>query len=266
MYAPGRSRDRSPGVRDAFRREMRLSDLGKMPGMKILALDTSTEWLSVAMFDGHVAVALRERVGNASSERLLPRNRRNPRPGRYVARRISTASRSAPVPGRSRASASRAASRRGSRSAPTCRPSPFRRSKRSRRPRGASTGSRVSSRASMRECARCTWRRIRAPGTMTAGGTPSCGRPCASPATSWRRRPDRGSGQATGLPSGRNLRRVLRLRRTILRSFPTPSRSPNAHGRRCSRAKAYRLRCAVPLYVRHRVALTTTERAAGERL
>jgi tRNA threonylcarbamoyladenosine biosynthesis protein TsaB len=40
--------------------------------MKILALDTSTQWLSVALFDGQLAVAIRERVGNAASERILP--------------------------------------------------------------------------------------------------------------------------------------------------------------------------------------------------
>lgn len=40
--------------------------------MQILALDTSTEWVSVAAFDGHAAVALRERAGNAASERVLP--------------------------------------------------------------------------------------------------------------------------------------------------------------------------------------------------
>jgi tRNA threonylcarbamoyladenosine biosynthesis protein TsaB len=40
--------------------------------MKILALDTSTEWLSVALFDGRQSVALRERAGSASSERILP--------------------------------------------------------------------------------------------------------------------------------------------------------------------------------------------------
>ena len=40
--------------------------------MKILALDTSTQWLSVALFDGSDAVGLRERVGNAASERILP--------------------------------------------------------------------------------------------------------------------------------------------------------------------------------------------------
>lgn len=40
--------------------------------MKILALDTSTQWLSIALFDGSDAVALRERVGNAASERILP--------------------------------------------------------------------------------------------------------------------------------------------------------------------------------------------------
>lgn len=40
--------------------------------MKILALDTSTQWLSVALFDGERALAMRERAGNASSERILP--------------------------------------------------------------------------------------------------------------------------------------------------------------------------------------------------
>ena len=40
--------------------------------MKILALDTSTRWLSVALFDGAHALDARECVGNASSERILP--------------------------------------------------------------------------------------------------------------------------------------------------------------------------------------------------
>jgi len=40
--------------------------------MKILAFDTSTQWLSVALFDGHDALALRERVGSGASERILP--------------------------------------------------------------------------------------------------------------------------------------------------------------------------------------------------
>jgi tRNA threonylcarbamoyladenosine biosynthesis protein TsaB len=40
--------------------------------MKILAFDTSTEWLSVALYDGREAVARRERAGNASSQRILP--------------------------------------------------------------------------------------------------------------------------------------------------------------------------------------------------
>jgi len=40
--------------------------------MQILALDTSTAWLSVAVYDGQSAVVARERVGSASSERLLP--------------------------------------------------------------------------------------------------------------------------------------------------------------------------------------------------
>ena len=40
--------------------------------MKILAFDTSTQWLSVALYDGQDALAIRERVGNAASERILP--------------------------------------------------------------------------------------------------------------------------------------------------------------------------------------------------
>jgi len=40
--------------------------------MRILALDTSTAWLSVAVFDGRTANVIRERAGTASSERILP--------------------------------------------------------------------------------------------------------------------------------------------------------------------------------------------------
>jgi tRNA threonylcarbamoyladenosine biosynthesis protein TsaB len=40
--------------------------------MQILALDTSTEWLSVAVHDGRNASVVRERAGNAASERILP--------------------------------------------------------------------------------------------------------------------------------------------------------------------------------------------------
>jgi tRNA threonylcarbamoyladenosine biosynthesis protein TsaB len=40
--------------------------------MEILALDTSTEWVSVAVHDGRATAVLRERAGNASSERILP--------------------------------------------------------------------------------------------------------------------------------------------------------------------------------------------------
>ena len=44
--------------------------------MQILALDTSTAWVSVAVFDGESTVAIRENAGNASSERILPLVRR----------------------------------------------------------------------------------------------------------------------------------------------------------------------------------------------
>lgn len=40
--------------------------------MRILALDTSTAWLSVAVFDGRAVSVVREHAGNASSERILP--------------------------------------------------------------------------------------------------------------------------------------------------------------------------------------------------
>jgi tRNA threonylcarbamoyladenosine biosynthesis protein TsaB len=40
--------------------------------MQILAVETSTEWMSVALFDGVRAVAARERAGQSASERLLP--------------------------------------------------------------------------------------------------------------------------------------------------------------------------------------------------
>src|SRR5262245_35395235 len=46
--------------------------IGRMQAMRMLALDTSTEWLSVAVFDGRTALARREHAGNASSERILP--------------------------------------------------------------------------------------------------------------------------------------------------------------------------------------------------
>jgi tRNA threonylcarbamoyladenosine biosynthesis protein TsaB len=40
--------------------------------MQILAFDTSTSWLSVALYDGSEAIVVTERCGNASSERILP--------------------------------------------------------------------------------------------------------------------------------------------------------------------------------------------------
>ncbi|MGE5088492.1 MAG: tRNA (adenosine(37)-N6)-threonylcarbamoyltransferase complex dimerization subunit type 1 TsaB [Candidatus Levyibacteriota bacterium] len=40
--------------------------------MRIVAIDSSTDWLSVCASDGSLAVALREKAGTASSERVLP--------------------------------------------------------------------------------------------------------------------------------------------------------------------------------------------------
>ena len=44
-------------------------DIGKMPGMQILALDTSTEWLSVAVHDGRTVVALFTAIYRSERER-----------------------------------------------------------------------------------------------------------------------------------------------------------------------------------------------------
>src|SRR5689334_15985225 len=40
--------------------------------MKLLALDTSTNWLSLALFDGTDASYVLERAGSAASTRILP--------------------------------------------------------------------------------------------------------------------------------------------------------------------------------------------------
>ncbi|HSQ81842.1 MAG TPA: tRNA (adenosine(37)-N6)-threonylcarbamoyltransferase complex dimerization subunit type 1 TsaB [Casimicrobiaceae bacterium] len=40
--------------------------------MRIVAIDSSTDWLSVCASDGSSTVAFRERAGTASSERMLP--------------------------------------------------------------------------------------------------------------------------------------------------------------------------------------------------
>lgn len=44
--------------------------------MKIVAIDSSTDWLSVCAFDGQGVIAFRERAGTAASERMLPLVRR----------------------------------------------------------------------------------------------------------------------------------------------------------------------------------------------
>src|SRR5689334_2324206 len=40
--------------------------------MQVLAFDTSTDWLSVALYDGRDAVVHCERAGQAASARILP--------------------------------------------------------------------------------------------------------------------------------------------------------------------------------------------------
>jgi tRNA threonylcarbamoyladenosine biosynthesis protein TsaB len=45
---------------------------GKLAPMRILALDSSTDWLSIALYDGAAWLVRAERAGNAASERALP--------------------------------------------------------------------------------------------------------------------------------------------------------------------------------------------------
>ena len=62
----------SAGPRILPVRPVRVRTRGKIRRMKILAFDTSTHWLSVACGDGNAWAARAEHAGEGSSERLLP--------------------------------------------------------------------------------------------------------------------------------------------------------------------------------------------------
>jgi tRNA threonylcarbamoyladenosine biosynthesis protein TsaB len=101
--------------------------------MRILALDTSTEWCSVAVGDGTRWHRLDEHAGQAHSERILPMVHAALAAADVGARRVSMALRSDRAPARSPAYASAAVLRRDSRLASICRSRRFPRSPRSRR-------------------------------------------------------------------------------------------------------------------------------------
>ena len=157
-----------------------------------------------------------------------------------------------------------AASRRGWRSAPICRSCRSPRSRRSRRRRGARTARRACSRASMRGCARSTSPPTRATTTSWRDASrrrslppDDVGRVLPVDAGTW-------FGAGDGFAAYPELAPQLALSRV-----DAPMRARRARRSASSRcrgwppAKAWPPPTRAPLYVRHRVALTTAERAAG---
>lgn len=70
-----RGQSRSEGhatARELYRRTIARGRSGKLRTMKLLAFDTSTHWLSVACGDGHPWRTRGEPAGQGHSERLLP--------------------------------------------------------------------------------------------------------------------------------------------------------------------------------------------------
>ena len=131
-------------------------------------------------------------------------------------------------------------------------------------PRGARTAGRACSPASTHGCAKST-----SPRTLgTAKRWTRVGDAAVRKPRRRRSRPTRRLAWRR-----RRLRRVSGARAAAAsaptstrRSFPTRNRSPNGRGRISSPGEGADAAGAQPLYVRHRVALTTAERVAGLRL
>lgn len=67
----GRAQERA-AARELYKRARRGRRSGKLRAMRLLAFDTSTHWLSVACGDGHAWRTRGEPAGQGHSERLLP--------------------------------------------------------------------------------------------------------------------------------------------------------------------------------------------------
>ncbi len=121
----------------------------------------------------------------------------------------------------------------------------------------------TSWRASMPACARSTWRPI---GARATAGARWPSPPCCVPTRSGGRARPRGLAPATASRPIPRSRARWASRVTTRRSCPMRARSRSSRCHDSPRATRSSAAHALPLYVRHRVALTTAERAAGVRL
>ena len=192
------------------------------------------------------------------------RTRRSPRPaGRS---RASTGSRSAPAPVRSPASASVAAWRRGLPLARICRSFRFPRWRRSRRRFSARTAGTACWPASTRGCARSTRRPM--PAAVANGGKwrrPRCSRPPRSCARTLSGIAT-GPAPATASPPIPRSAVSLGSRGWQAEARPTAQSVGELALPRLAAGEGVAASAALPLYVRHRVALTSAEQGAGVRL
>jgi len=234
--------------------------------MRILALETSTDWCSVAVGDGVRWCRRDERAGQAHSERLLP----------MIDAALAEAGWSlSDLDGLAFGAGSRFVHRNSYRM--RRRPGPrvgrrgclsfrFRHSPRSRRRRFAPTAGRACLPASTRGCARSTrpayarhadgWREVAAPVVVAPGDLAG---PASSAEESW-------AGAGNGFAAYPGLASRLALIDVDPSIHPTAQAIGELALPRLAAGEGVPAEQALPVYVRHRVALTTAEREAGIRL